>query len=90
VPVVEAMSFGVPVIAYAAGAVAETLCGGGILLEDKSPELVSELLHLVLSDESFRGAVLASQRRALTRLQRADFGALLQDRLAPVLEGSAP
>jgi glycosyltransferase involved in cell wall biosynthesis len=90
VPLVEAMSFGVPVIAYAAGAVAETLRGGGLLLEDKRPELVSELLHLVLSDESFREAVLASQRRAMTQLRRADFGALLADRLAPVLEGSAP
>lgn len=90
VPLIEAMSFGVPVIAYAAGAVAETLQGGGILLEDKSPEVVSELLHLILSDASFRGAVLASQRRALAQLRRADFGELLLDRLAPVLEGSAP
>jgi len=90
VPLVEAMSFGVPVIAYAAGAVAETLRGGGLLLDDKSPEVVSELLHLILSDASFRGAVLASQRRALAQLRRADFGALLLDRLAPVLEGSAP
>ncbi len=90
VPLVEAMSFGVPVIAYDAGAVAETLRGGGILLEEKRPELVSELLHLVLSEKGFREAVLASQRRAMTQLRQADLGELLLDRLAPVLEGSAP
>ena len=38
VPLSEAMSFGVPVLAYDAGAVAETLDGGGVLLKDKRPE----------------------------------------------------
>ena len=44
VPLQEAMHFGLPVIAYDAGAVRETLRGGGLLLQDKRPELVADLL----------------------------------------------
>ena len=47
VPLQEAMHFGLPVIAYDAGAVRETLHGGGVLLQDKRPELVAELLDRV-------------------------------------------
>lgn len=86
VPLVEAMSFGVPVIAYDAGAVAETLGGGGVLLRDKAPELVAELIDRVLTDASLREGVLAAQRRAIDAIRATDFGALLRDRLRPVLE----
>jgi glycosyltransferase involved in cell wall biosynthesis len=86
VPLVEAMHFGVPVVAFDAGAVAETLRGGGVLLRDKAPELVAELVHQLVSDPTLRGAVLASQARAMEAIRATDFGALLQDRLRPVLE----
>ena len=46
-PLQEAMHFGLPVVAYDAGAVRETLHGGGLLLQDKQPELVAELLDRV-------------------------------------------
>ncbi len=87
VPLVEAMHFGVPVIAYAAGAVAETLRGGGILLRDKAPELVAELVDGVIRDGALRSSVLQSQRRAMDAVRATDFGALLRERLRPVLQG---
>jgi glycosyltransferase involved in cell wall biosynthesis len=86
VPLVEAMYFGVPVLAYAAGAVAETLRGGGVLLQDKAPELVAELVDRVIRDGALRASLLASQRRAVDALRATDFGALLHERLRPVLE----
>jgi len=86
VPLVEAMELGVPVIAYDAGAVAETLQGGGVLLKGKHPELVAELVHSLASDPDLRRAVLATQEKALAKLRATDFAALLMDRLAPVLE----
>jgi glycosyltransferase involved in cell wall biosynthesis len=85
VPLLEAMVFGLPVIAYDAGAVAETLRGGGILLDEKEPFEVAALIDRVLRDESLRAGVLRSQARALDALRAVDFGALLLDRLAPVL-----
>jgi glycosyltransferase involved in cell wall biosynthesis len=86
VPLVEAMALGVPVVAYDAGAVGETLRGGGVLLQDKRPEVVAELLHGVVHDAALRRAVLDTQARAVRELRRLDFGALLVERLAPVLE----
>jgi glycosyltransferase involved in cell wall biosynthesis len=89
VPLQEAMVHGLPVVAYDAGAVRETLHGGGLLLRDKPPEVVAELVHRVLTDDALRRQVLLTQERAVRELRATDFGALLQDRLAPVL-GPAP
>ena len=86
VPLLEAMTFGIPVVAYDAGAVAETLRGGGVLLKEKRPEVVAELLHTLRGDPALRRSVLATQERALRELRAVDFGALLMDRLSPVLE----
>ena len=41
VPTLEAMELGVPVVAYNAGAVPETLAGAGIVLDDKDPLTVA-------------------------------------------------
>lgn len=86
VPLLEAMHFGVPVVAYDAGAVAETLGGGGVLLRDKSEPLVAEILGRILEGGTWRDAILATQAEALARVKARDFGAILRDRLAPVLE----
>ena len=77
-PLVEAMAFDVPVLAYAAGAVPETLGGAGVLFEPKDLEHAAELLGLLVYDEDVRRDVLAGQRR---RLQ--DFST---ERLTPRLE----
>jgi glycosyltransferase involved in cell wall biosynthesis len=62
VPVLEAMYFGVPVLARAAGAVPEVAGDGALLIEDDDPALVSELLHLILTD-----AELAQELRSRGR-----------------------
>jgi glycosyltransferase involved in cell wall biosynthesis len=86
VPLQEAMHFGVPVVAFEAGAVAETLHGGGLLLGEKGPEVVAALLAAMRRDPSLRQAVLARQDRAIREIRDTDFRALLLDRLAPVLD----
>ena len=85
VPLLEAMAFGLPVIAYDAGAVKETLRGGGILLREKRPEVVAELIGRLREDAVLRSVVLRTQERALAAVRAIDFSALLQERLAPVL-----
>ncbi len=85
VPLVEAMQASLPVLAYDAGAVAETLRGGGLLLKDKDPQVVAELVRRVLEEGPLRKAVLSSQARAMGEIRGTDFGALLLERLAPVL-----
>jgi glycosyltransferase involved in cell wall biosynthesis len=87
VPLQEAMSFGVPVVAYDAGAVAETLRDGGVLLREKDPEVVAAIVAQVLHDPRLKASVLATQAEAMRGIRATDYGALLLDRLAPVLQG---
>ena len=90
VPLQEAMHFGLPVVAFDAGAVRETLHGGGLLLQEKNPELVAEILDSVTHGGALRRAVLVSQARAIAEIRATDFGALLRERLRPVLDTPGP
>jgi glycosyltransferase involved in cell wall biosynthesis len=85
VPLQEAMHFGLPVVAYDAGAVRETLRGGGVLLRDKRPELVAEVLDRLTHGSELRRAVLAAQAQAVAAIRGTDFGAVLRERLSPVI-----
>ncbi len=63
VPVLEAMHFGVPVVARAAGAVPEVAGDGAVLIDEDDPALVSELLHLVLTDAELSTELRSRGRR---------------------------
>jgi glycosyltransferase involved in cell wall biosynthesis len=65
IPLVEAMHHGVPIVAYAAGAVPETLGDAGVLLPGKRPGEVAAALHRVLTDGSVRDALVAAGKRRL-------------------------
>ena len=67
VPVVEAMTFHVPVVAYRSCAVPETLGQGGILLEDKDPYTAAAAIHRVTSDRALRRQSILCQKRELQR-----------------------
>src|SRR5262249_51002310 len=69
VPLLEAMAANVPVLAYAAAAVPDTLGGAGIQFAPKDLELAAELLGQLAFDDELPARVLAGQRRRL-----ADFG----------------
>lgn len=76
VPLVEAMAADVPVLAYAAGAVPETLGGAGVCFAPKDFEYAAELLGRLVYDGGLREAVVAGQRRRLldfapARIERA-------------------
>jgi L-malate glycosyltransferase len=65
VPLVEAMAANVPIVAYAAGAVPETLGGAGLLFSPKDLELAAELLGTVVYDRQVRDGILDGQRKRL-------------------------
>jgi L-malate glycosyltransferase len=69
VPLVEAMAADVPVLAYSAGAVPETLGGAGVTFAPKDLECAAELLGALVYEKDFRLSVIESQRRRLR-----DFG----------------
>ena len=63
VPLVEAMAAGVPVLAYGAAAVPETLGGAGVCFAPKDLERAAELLGMLVYDDDLRAGVIAGQRR---------------------------
>ncbi len=69
VPLVEAMAMDVPVLAYSAAAVPDTLGGAGLQFAPKDLEYAAELLGMLAFEESPREEILAGQRRRLR-----DFG----------------
>jgi hypothetical protein len=80
------MLFDVPVIAYDAGAVAETLRGGGVLLTERRLDVIAELIHCVIVETALRSAILATQRNAVRRITETDFGARVLESLLPIVK----
>ena len=70
-PLLEAMKHGLPVVAYAAGAVPDTLGAAGVLLRDKSGPSVASAVRRVLTDGKLRARMEAAGR---ARLRTFDLG----------------
>ncbi|TAN35606.1 MAG: glycosyltransferase [Verrucomicrobia bacterium] len=85
IPLIEALVNDVPVLAYAAGAVPETLAGAGVLFREKRFDLVAEMLGRLVHDAPLRAAVLARQRERLASYENRDLAAELRAHLAPLL-----
>ncbi len=61
-PVLEAMHFGLPVIAYDAGAIATTIGEGGLVVGTKDPGLLGALVAELLDDAELRAHMIAAGR----------------------------
>ena len=79
VPLVEAMAADVPVLAYAAGAVPETLGGAGVLFSPKDLEFAAEAMGMLVYDPEFRESVITGQRRRLEAFAPARLETQLHD-----------
>ena len=91
VPLVEAFYKRVPVIAFAATAVPDTMDGGGVLYDHKDPRRVASIMNTVLADATLQEEILQAQDAAVGRLLRQDFASTLlmfldQVRRAPHME----
>jgi len=84
VPLLEAMSNRVPVVAFAAAAVPETLGDGGVLLRTKQPAVVAAAVHRVVTDQAVRGQLTAAGERRLQRFTLARTRARWLDVLDPL------
>uniref|UniRef100_N2B612 Glycosyl transferase family 1 domain-containing protein n=1 Tax=Eubacterium plexicaudatum ASF492 TaxID=1235802 RepID=N2B612_9FIRM len=68
IPLVEAMYFDIPVIAYDNAAIGDTLNGAGILLKDKNPVLAAKIIERVCTDSAFRMRLVQRQRETVQTL----------------------
>jgi glycosyltransferase involved in cell wall biosynthesis len=64
-PLLEAMAANVPILAFSAAAVPETLGGAGVQFAPKDLEHAAELLGVLAFDDGVRAQVIAGQRRRL-------------------------
>jgi glycosyltransferase involved in cell wall biosynthesis len=85
VPLLEAFHKGVPVIAYAATAVPETMDGAGVLFEEKDPVLVASLINAIVTDSAMRESIVDAQDASLTRHKTRDFDRILLGHLDRML-----
>lgn len=79
VPLLEAMELGVPIVAFAAAAVPDTVGDAAVLLADKDPVAVATAVEELLADAGRREALVSAGRRQARRFDLATTsGALLE------------
>lgn len=88
IPLLESMIHNVPVLAYAAAAVPETLVGSGILFNEKKFDMIAEMIGRVTGDAVFREAVLSRQRERIRVLEGRDASAEIRGYLSPLMADS--
>lgn len=85
VPLLEAMHWRVPIVAYEAAAVPETVGAAGVVLPDKRPALVAAAVQRVVEDAALRSALIGAGRARLDELSlprsRARFEGVIRDAL---------
>jgi glycosyltransferase involved in cell wall biosynthesis len=87
VPLLEAMYRGVPVVAYGAAAVPETMGGAGLTTLSDDPEEVAELLAVVERGKPLREQVVAAQRERLTALSQDTVAEQVREAFQGLLSG---
>lgn len=68
IPLIEAMHFNIPILAYDAGAVSETMGNGGVLVNKKNALENAGLLNYILTHEDIRKKMLENQKQRLASL----------------------
>jgi glycosyltransferase involved in cell wall biosynthesis len=69
-PLIESCVFEIPVIAYRAGAVAETLDGAGLVINHKDPARTAVLAEKILTDDSLRRDLRQRARQRIVRYKK--------------------
>ena len=82
-PVIEAMYFGLPVVAFASSAVPDTMGSGGILVREKRHPEIAELIQLIHEDAALRETLRAAGRARAAELSIDRF----RERVREVFQG---
>lgn len=78
VPLIEAMVHRIPILAFAGGAVPETLNGAGILFREKKFPDLAVLINKILTDSSFKDQILKGQDLRLEEFKKTDSKSVLR------------
>lgn len=86
VPAVEAMSFGLPVVALDATGVSCAVGDAGLLVQDNAPATLAEAVHLLLTDQELRVRLAARQPARVAVHAPAQFEEVLRTHITYLLE----
>lgn len=86
VPLLEAMATDTPIVAFAAGAVPETVADAAVLVGSTAPAVVAAAVHRVVADVPFREQLVARGRARLADFELQRSRARYLEVLRPVLE----
>jgi len=84
VPILEAFYNRIPVIGFAAGAVEETMNGGGVVLREKDFLRTAALIDRIQNDAALRARIVEGQLKALEKFSRANVSRILLDEIEKV------
>jgi len=84
VPLLEAFHNRTPVVAFKAGAVEETMNGGGVLLAEKEYLQTAALLDKIHKDKAFKNDIVAHQLQALKKYSRKNVSQILMSHVEKV------
>ena len=86
VPLLAAMYFKIPIIAFDSCAMPETLGGTGVLLSKKDPALMGQALHEVLFDEELRTKIIEEQNERLEYFKYENVSKMFMQQLSEFRE----
>jgi len=87
VPLLESFYMKLPVIAYAAGAVEETMNGGGVILREKDYLKIAALMERIITQKTLKEKIVLSQLKALEKYKKENTSQILLTHLKKVIEG---
>jgi glycosyltransferase involved in cell wall biosynthesis len=85
VPLLESFAYGVPVLAFAAAAVPETMGGAGVLFTRKRPDEVAAMMAELCGESALRARVIEEQKARLGRPDLAQAGERLLEAVRTAL-----
>lgn len=90
VPILEAMTFDVPIIAYNAAAVPETIGGSAVVVNDKDPAFLANVIDGVVNNTELRQKVIAAQRERLKYFSYGNIKKMFVDYLSDFIAKYPP
>ncbi len=81
VPLLESLYYHLPVVAYPAGAVPETLGGSGVLIHKENPLKIAALLNRILTNPDLQADLLRGQDKRIQEVINFNYEETLRSRL---------
>lgn len=86
VPLVEAMLFDLPIVAYDSSAIASTLGNAGFLVSKKDYKAIAELVQIILDNQAIRDRLAHNRKARLEELSNEKAEQIFLDRIRSIFQ----